>query len=210
MQFSGRFMGNSPEVVRTGQMGNRVTVNYQAISETAISGVDFMPLAGTLTFGPNVRSQLIPLVIVRDIIAEGSETFTIRLSDPQPVGGLQLGPAAAKTFTIVDDEFGGTNLRFDAPAYSGDEGQTVTLTVRRDGGLGTMLAVSWKALGGNARAGVDFSPAEGTVTFDPRPARRASRSRWPATPWRRERSSRSSPSACPPAPPRWARRPRPP
>jgi hypothetical protein len=167
VQFSGRFMGNSPEVVRTGQMGSRVTVNYEAISETATSGVDFMPMVGTLTFGPNVRSQLIPLVIVRDIIAEGSETFTIRLSDPQPVGGLQLGPAAAKTFTIVDDEFGGTNLRFEAPAYSGDEGQTVTLTVRRDGGLGTMLAVSWKALGGNALAGVDFSPAEGTVMFDP-------------------------------------------
>ena len=39
--------------------------------------------------------------------------------------------------------------------------------MRRDGGLGTMLAVSWKALGGNALAGVDFSPAEGTVMFDP-------------------------------------------
>ena len=92
VQFSGRFMGNSPEVVRTGQMGSRVTVNYEAISETATSGVDFMPMAGTLTFGPNVRSQLIPLVIVRDIIAEGSETFTIRLSDPQPVGDCGSAP----------------------------------------------------------------------------------------------------------------------
>lgn len=167
VQFSGRFMGNSPEVVRTGHMSSRVTVNYQAISGTATSGVDFMPMAGTLTFGPNVGSQLIPLVIIRDIIAEGSETFVIQLSDPQPVGELRLGPAAAKTFTIGDDEFGGTNLRFDAPAYSGDEGQTVTLTVRRDGGLGTILAVDWKAVGGNALAGTDFTPASGTVVFGP-------------------------------------------
>ena len=51
VQFSGRFMGNMPEVVRTGQMNERVTVHYQAVSGTAISGVDFLPLAGTLTFG---------------------------------------------------------------------------------------------------------------------------------------------------------------
>jgi hypothetical protein len=142
-----------------------VTVHYQTISGTAIAGVDFLPLAGTLTFGPGVGSQLIPLVILNDVIAEGAETFTIQLSNPQPLGGLKLGPHAVKVFTIVDNDFGGSNIRFDAPVYSGDEGQKVTLTVRRDGGLGTTLTVNWRAVGGNALAGTDFTPAEGSVMF---------------------------------------------
>ena len=127
--------------------------------------MDFQPLAGTLTFGAGVSSQLIPLVIVKDVIAEGPETFTIQLSDPLPLGLLKLGPEPVKVFTIADDDFGGSNVRFDAPAYSGDGGQTVSLTVRRDGGHGTTLTVSWRAVGGNALAGTDFSPAQGTVTF---------------------------------------------
>ena len=142
-----------------------VTVHYQTISGTAIAGVDFVPLAGTLTFRPGVGSQLIPLVILNDVIAEGAETFTIQLSNPQPLGGLKLGPHAVKVFTIVDNDFGGSNIRFDAPVYSGDEGQKVTLTVRRDGGLGTTLTVNWRAVGGNALAGTDFTPAEGSVMF---------------------------------------------
>lgn len=165
VQFSGRFMGNFPEVVRSGQMNTKVTVNYLAVSGTARSGEDFLPLSGTLTFNPGVKSQWIPLVVVKDLIAEGPETFTIQLSNPQPVGGLKLGLEVTMAFTIADDDFGGTNVRFGAPAYSGDEGKTVTLTVRRDGGLGATLTVGWKAVGGNALGGIDFTPAEGSVTF---------------------------------------------
>src|SRR5262249_54465874 len=138
---------------------------YQAISGTALSGEDFLPLAGTLTFNPGVRSLWLPLVVVKDIIAEGPETFTIQLTNPQPVGGLKLGLETSMVFTIADEDFGGTHVRFDAPSYSGEEGKTVTLTLRRDGGLGTILNVNWRAVGGNALAGVDFAPAEGNVTF---------------------------------------------
>src|SRR6185436_18975758 len=110
VQFSGRFMGNFPEVVRSGQMNTKVTVNYLAVSGTARSGVDFLPLSGTLTFNPGVKSQWIPLVVVKDLIAEGPETFTIQLSNPQPVGGLKLGLEVTMAFTIADDDFGGTNV----------------------------------------------------------------------------------------------------
>jgi uncharacterized repeat protein (TIGR01451 family) len=165
IQFSGRFVSGLPEVVRTGPAGAAVSVQYTAISGTAVLGQDFV-LAdnGTLVFPAGTTAALLPVTIVADILAEGTETFRVTLFNPSPPA--QLGPNASAVFSIFDDEFGG-RVQFDAPRYTGVEGQTIALTVKRDGGLGTILPVSWSVVGGNASAGTDFSPVSGEVTFGP-------------------------------------------
>ena len=164
IQFTGKFQGNQPEVSRTGPLGGSASVQYTTSSGSAILGQDFaLAERGTLVFPPNQAVVLLPLTIIADNLAEGPETFTVTLRDP--AAPAQLGPNFQQMFTIQDSNFGG-RVQFGAPEYSGQEGQTVTLTVRRDSGAGTVLPVSWSLIGGNASQN-DFAPAGGVLTFAP-------------------------------------------
>ena len=166
VQFSGNFIGNFPEIVRSGSLANDAFVDFGSIDGTAIGITDYTPTSGTLTFKANTRATVIPLVIFNDTIAEGFETFTYLLRNPR---GTKLGPQSQQTFTITDNDFGGSNIQFTQPLFGGGEGTTVTLTIVRTGGIGSSLVVQWSAGAGEgegtATPGVDFTPASGTVTF---------------------------------------------
>ncbi len=162
VQFTGKWNGNSPEVVRSGVTDTSVTVHYQSLGGTATDGVDYGTLNGTLTFGPGVTKQYIPLQIRRDNIAEGPESFTIELS--APTGGAHLGPFSTLPVTIQDNDDGGT-VNFASAQYFADAGSTVTVTVKRTGGLDTVLLVNFTTSDGTAVAGTDYSPTSGTLSF---------------------------------------------
>jgi uncharacterized repeat protein (TIGR01451 family) len=167
VQFSGRVVGNAPEVVRIGALDRRVTVDYVVSNGSAWGGMDLRPVLGTLVFNPGVASRLIPLTIVDDGVAEGPETFWVQLGNALPTGAARLGSDVNRMFTITDNDFGGT-VEFGAATYAGAEGQSVTITVLRRGGTGSQLTVSWAAADGTATAGEDFTPASGSLTFGPR------------------------------------------
>jgi uncharacterized repeat protein (TIGR01451 family) len=163
VQFNGEFIGNFPVIQRDGNLKRVVVVDFETADDgTAIPGVDFTPVRGSITFAANTSKATIPLVIANDTIAEGFETFTYRLVNPR---GARLGAEAQRTFTITDNDFGGSNIQFTAPTFSGTEGQTVTLNVVRTGGLGSSLVVQWTSGNGSATAGTDFTPASGSFTF---------------------------------------------
>src|SRR5262245_8691411 len=167
VQFNGAFIGNFPVIERDGNLKRVVTVDFDSIDGTATGGVDYNPVRGRITFAVNAKIATIPLSVPKDRIAEGFETFTYRLLNPR---GARLGEVSQKTFVITDSDFGGNNVQFTAKSYSGGEGQTVTLTITRTGGIGTVLPVQWAASAApdgmqSATPGVDFTPASGTVTF---------------------------------------------
>ena len=116
VQFSGNFIGNFPEVVRIGNLADDALVDFQSIDGTAIGDLDYTPTSGTITFKANTRATTIPLVIFNDTIAEGFETFTYLLRNPR---GTQLGPQSQQTFTITDNDFGGSDVQFTAPLVRG-------------------------------------------------------------------------------------------
>lgn len=169
VQFSGLFSGNFPQVVRTGSLATEVRVDFVATDGTALAGIDYLPLSGTLTFKPNVAVQYIPLTIIGDNIAEGSETFTIALRNP--TAPARLGPDSVREFAIADNDLGG-NVGFEATLYTATEGGTVEVAIARTGGVGTVLTVGWQAGPGSATPGVDFTPASGSVTFGPSDTRK--------------------------------------
>ena len=164
VQFSGKFLGNFPQVVRTGSLATEVTVEFVATDVTATAGSDYLLADGTLTFKPNVAVQYIPLTIIGDNIAEGSETFKITLGNP--TAPARLGPDSVRVFAIADNDFGG-NVGFEAMLYGVTEGGTVEVAVVRTGGVGTVLTVQWQAGPGSATPCVNFMPASGSVTFGP-------------------------------------------
>jgi hypothetical protein len=59
-----------------------VTVNFATADGSAIAGVDYEAVSGTLTFQPGETSQVITLAINPDTYAEGIESFTVALSNP--------------------------------------------------------------------------------------------------------------------------------
>lgn len=78
-----------------------VTVNYATQDGTAIGASDFTETSGTLTFAAGETSKTITVPIAIDAADEGSESFTLTLSDSNPAAPLvTLNPTTA-TGTIL-------------------------------------------------------------------------------------------------------------
>jgi subtilisin-like proprotein convertase family protein len=100
-------------VTRTGDTSGGATVNYTT-SDTAgandcnvlntgnaSSRCDYETTAGTLRFASGETSKSILIPIVDDVYAEGSENFTVTLSN---ASGATLGSPSTATVTISDNE----------------------------------------------------------------------------------------------------------
>ncbi|UCS93781.1 gliding motility-associated C-terminal domain-containing protein [Echinicola marina] len=76
------------------------TVDYATSDGTATAGSDYTAISGTLNFAAGETSKTIDVSVNRDTEVEGSETFTITLSNPTGTG-------------VVLDEAMGTGLIFN-------------------------------------------------------------------------------------------------
>ncbi|MFN6485085.1 MULTISPECIES: beta strand repeat-containing protein [unclassified Nostoc] len=97
-----------------------ITVAYNTSNDTAIAGVDYTAVTGSLTFNPGVTTQTITVPILNDFVAESSERFFVNLTNPtnasigdnQAIGtitdndtvGFTISPATG----IITTEAGGT------------------------------------------------------------------------------------------------------
>lgn len=59
-----------------------VTVDYATVDGSAVSGLDFLPTAGTLAFPPGTSSLPVVVMIMPDLGAEPDESFTLDLLNP--------------------------------------------------------------------------------------------------------------------------------
>ncbi|MBV8856050.1 MAG: S8 family serine peptidase [Acidobacteria bacterium] len=89
-------------VTRTGDTSFPVTVDYTTVDGTASSRSDYTKAIGTITFAAGQTSATIPVLISEDSYVEGTEAFTIALSNPQ---GLEVGvgTTGVTTVQILDD-----------------------------------------------------------------------------------------------------------
>jgi hypothetical protein len=144
-----------------------VTVDYATSAGTASAGSDYAVANGTLTFGPGVTSRTFAVNIVDDAVDEADETLILTLSNPVYA---QLGAPYQATLTIVDNDEPPPppEVRFSATTYSVDEGAgTATITVLLDGVSDRTVKVDYATSDGTARAGSDYTSANGTLSFDP-------------------------------------------
>ena len=79
---------------------HRVTVDYATSDGTAVAGSDYTATSGTLTFAAGESSKTVNVPILDDTVDEGSETFTLRLSNAT---GARIGDGEA-TGTITNDD----------------------------------------------------------------------------------------------------------
>ena len=80
-----------------------LSVDWATSDGTATAGDDYTAASGTLTFAAGETSKTVEVVLLDDAIDEGKETFTLKLSNPQPAGTLMLDDdQATGTITNVD------------------------------------------------------------------------------------------------------------
>lgn len=90
------------DVERVGGSAGTTTIQYTTSSGSAVAGSDFQSTSGTLTFGDGVTSQSITINLIDDGNDEGTESFSLTLSNPQ--GGAGLLSPDMSTINILDDD----------------------------------------------------------------------------------------------------------
>lgn len=163
-------------VRRTGNLTDRVTVDYAATAGSATNApdpsADYELPSGTLSFGKGVAIRTISIPIVNDALDEGTETVNLLLTNAQNLDDAAhaaVGPLGAAVLNITDNE---PTVQFSAAAYLVSEAATSALvTVRRTGSLVAPATVAYDATGGTAvrdtGSGGDYSLTAGTLSFAP-------------------------------------------
>ncbi|MCL4262671.1 MAG: hypothetical protein KJ069_05630 [Anaerolineae bacterium] len=77
-----------------------VTVGYETVPGTAVPGIDYTPISGTLTFPPGLTSQNLAIPILDNTLDEPDREFTLTIADPT---FARLGQSSA-AITIQDDD----------------------------------------------------------------------------------------------------------
>ena len=151
-------------VRRLGGAKGRTTVDYSTGTGTAIAGVDYSPVSGTLVWelgDSSDRSFVIP--IKNNTLANSTKTISVLLSNPT---GTTLGTPATSTLNILDDEPVGSITLSQANKYNLQEnGGNVTFSASRVGGSKGAASVNYATAGGTAQAASDFTTSNGTLNW---------------------------------------------
>lgn len=100
-------------VTRSGDTSGATSVRYSSADVTALQRTDYTLAIGTLTFAPTETQKTINLLISEDSFTEGTESFTVSLSNPT---GGNLGTLATITIQILDDVSEPATNAIDDPA----------------------------------------------------------------------------------------------
>jgi streptogramin lyase len=83
----------------SGASGTPVSVAYATIDGSALAGTDYYAQSGVVTFTPGQTSRLVLLATQEEARLDGTETFSVQLSNPT---GSATIAASTATVTIVD------------------------------------------------------------------------------------------------------------
>ena len=155
-------------VLRTNGSSGNISVNYSTLNGTAISGIKYLATNGVLNFGGGQSSQSFAVSVINTATTEGTENFSVVLSNP--TGGANFVGSPNSTITIVNTNcaiaFRSATNSFTEPT-NGVPG-AVTLKVNRLDNTSGLSTAYYSTTNGTAVAGVNFvGVTNGTVTFAP-------------------------------------------
>ena len=147
-------------VLRREGSDGTVSVRYATENGTALAGVHYEAVAGTLTFGPGEIVKTIHVPLIDDNLYSGDTSFKLNLTDP---AGAPLGGPASFTFTIAEDDpkphlsiVGGMTVQ-----EGGAGTYEIPLAVRLTGATRLPVTATWEV---SSNPGV---PNGGTLVFAP-------------------------------------------
>ena len=145
-----------------------VTIGWRTTDLTAAAGADYSAVAGgTITFTPGgSRRQTVTVATLEDQLDEPAERFMVTLTGAQPSSAVSLGTTTA-TATITDDDAPpGLNI---ADARASENAGTIPFLVTLAPASARVVTVYYETRDDTALAGsgLDYTKAEGELTFTP-------------------------------------------
>ena len=126
-------------VLRGTDAPGTITVDYATEPDTATPQLDYIPVTGTLVFGPEDRIKTIHISILQDALNEPTETFRLILSNPS--AGVSLGNPNTATVRILDNDQG---FGFPAATFTVSEDQgEIALPVSRGSDMRGEISVDY-------------------------------------------------------------------
>jgi hypothetical protein len=105
-------------VLRSGNTTAAASVDFATADGTATQKQDFTIARGTLNFAPGEVSKTVNILINEDSKTEGTEVFTINLSNP--TGNATVDTIGTASIQIIDDVAEpSTNVNDDPPTFVG-------------------------------------------------------------------------------------------
>jgi uncharacterized delta-60 repeat protein len=152
-------------VLRDDESLEPATVDYETSDRGATAGQDYTAVSGRLVFEANQRSATIRVPILNDLVREGDESLAVTLLNPS--NGAGLGSPRVAVVAISDND---TGIEFLFNTYDIAEGTNLTqnlaqIVVMRSDESNVPATVEYLTLENSAKAGLDYTPASGTLTF---------------------------------------------
>ena len=150
-------------VVRTLGVSGLTTVAYGMSNGTAVAGVNYLAVSGTLTFADGETIKTFTVPILDDHTSTSNRTINLFLANP--TGGAQLATQSTAVLTIIESM---GVIGFDRATYSVTSGASFTTinVVRAASSIG-LATVDFTTTDGSAVAMQDYWPVSGTITFLP-------------------------------------------
>ncbi len=153
-------------VRRGSDSAETISVDYAIEPDSATPGIDYLPVSGTLSFGPKDMLQSIRVPIVRDFLKESLENFRVVLSNPST--GASLGSPSTAAVRLIDDDTGFKfiNFNYNSSTYIVAEGPgEAVLYVARGTDAPGESSVEYSVEPISATPDLDYTPVRGTLTF---------------------------------------------
>ncbi|MGB7921663.1 MAG: Calx-beta domain-containing protein [Pyrinomonadaceae bacterium] len=152
-------------VNRTGGTTGTITVDYATSNDTAIASQDYTTSSGTLTFADGETTKTFNVPITNDLVTEPDETFNVKLS--AHFNALPSAPSLA-VITIISDDAVPQLTISNAQVTEGNSGiANMLFNVKLSNPSSETVMVDYATSDGTAKANVDYTPTNGTLSFSP-------------------------------------------
>ncbi|MBM3846966.1 MAG: hypothetical protein FJ405_11865, partial [Verrucomicrobia bacterium] len=153
------------QVRRTGDTNLPFTVDYESVplSSTAIGGLDYLTVKGTLTFPAGVNAQSFDVTIVDDQIVELPESLVLRLSSRS--SAVDLSGTVIAEIRIIDNEAAISLSTTNIVVAESDASFTFGLVRQQATNSEVSVTVALEDL--TATGGRDYGGSSLRVTFAP-------------------------------------------
>jgi uncharacterized delta-60 repeat protein len=156
-------------VQRLGSTVGGVQVNYSTTAGTALPGVNYSAVSGTLTFGSGEMLQAISLPLIYDPQVTGNLNLTMQLSSPS--ANTVLG-SPSNTVVVIQDADAGFSFTNSATSVLKNAGNAIITVICSNPSVEPVvnsntipLSVQYATADGTATAGIDYTATSGRLIF---------------------------------------------
>ncbi len=147
--------------------GSAITVSY-AMSGTAVNGVDYTSLPGTIAFGTAETTKTINVSALADTLFEDAESVTLTLLPGAGYTVMGSQPSSATGFILDGDQptidVSAVNTATSLTTAGSETSGSLQFLVSRKTATASNLVVNY-TMSGTATEGVDYTGTTGTVTI---------------------------------------------